>query len=570
TRAFEGGTMSRRNTFLRSIRGGAAAALLLLPAAAAPAGAAAPETKRQSAPVAAQPEGRPAAEVLPAWIDFAAERAEPVSVSWNPRTGTPQSLFGRLAEAAPGEAPEASARRFLAENARLFRLPPALQGLALASDIESPMGRHLTFRQAYRGVHVFGAEVKVHFNGAGEIVALNNTSVPDIALATVRPALRARQAVRIALGAVPAAEEPEEAETPSAQLVVHAEGEAPVLAWEVTIATGGPTWRVFVDAESGDLLTAPEDINRYANGTGRVFNVNAVVATHDNTLRDQNDAASAVPGSAYSIVPLQGLAGNGLLDGAFASSSRTRKRVSSATNTFVFDRSSDGFSETMGYYYTDYAERYIQSLGFANVNNRQQVFSVNKLRADNSFYSPQTKEITYGLGGVDDAEDAEVIWHEYGHSIQDNQVPGFGSSLEGGSMGEGFGDYWAGSVGAQFSGGFQDTCVAEWDATSYSSSNPPCLRRLDSTKHYPESVVGQVHADGEIWSAALWQIRGAIGAAKADKVVLQAHFLLTANASFNQGANALVTAAINLGYTTKEVSAIRTILQNRGFTVTVP
>jgi hypothetical protein len=322
-----------------------------------------------------------------------------------------------------------------------------------------------------------------------------------------------------------------------------------------------------VDAESGELLTDPEDINRYAD-TGQVFRVSAVVATHDNTLRDQDDAASAVPASAYSIVALQGLAGNGFLDGAFASSSRTKKRAFASTNDFLFDRSSDGFSETMGYYFIDYAQRYIQSLGFANVDNRQQVFSVNRLKVDNSFYSPQSKEITYGVGGVDDAEDAEVIWHEYGHSIQDNQVPGFGSTLEAGSMGEGFGDYWAGSVGAQLSGGFQDECVADWDATSYSSTTPPCLRRLDSTKHYPQDVSGEVHADGEMWSAALWQIRGSIGATQADKAILQAHFLLTPGASFNVGANALVTAAINLGYSRHDVDIIRSVLRDRGFTVT--
>jgi hypothetical protein len=235
----------------------------------------------------------------------------------------------------------------------------------------------------------------------------------------------------------------------------------------------------------------------------------------------------------------------------------------------VFDRSNDGFSETMAYYFLDYAQRYIQSLGFSNVNNRQQVFSVDRYKQDNSFYQSSTKTITYGTGGVDDAEDAEVIWHEYGHSILDNQRPGYGTSLEADSIGEGFGDYWAGSLGAQLSGGFQDLCIADWDATSYSSTTPPCLRRLDGTKHYPEDIVGRVHDDGEIWSAALWQIRGAISAAKADTVILQHHFLLTADTSFNQAANALVTAAINLRFNKPDVNAIRTILQNRGFTVTV-
>ncbi|MBH0195806.1 MAG: hypothetical protein HP494_09480 [Nitrospira sp.] len=142
-------------------------------------------------------------------------------------------------------------------------------------------------------------------------------------------------------------------------------------------------------------------------------------------------------------------------------------------------------------------------------------------------------------------------------------------SLEADSIGEGFGDYLAGSLGAQFSGGFQDVCIAEWDATSYSSTIPPCLRRLDGTKHYPEAIVGEVHDDGEIWSAALWQIRTAIGATKADRMILQHHFLLTSDTTFNQAANALVTAAINLKYHQSDLNAIRTILQNRGFTVTM-
>jgi Zn-dependent metalloprotease len=493
---------------------------------------------------------------------------EPIAVSWDPRTGTPQSLFGRLSEAAPGEGDAAAARRFVAENFGLFRLSPELSELALTSVFESPMGSHVTLRQLYRGIPVSGAEVKVHFNRAGEIVAINNTSVPDVSLREIRPSVRALEAVRVLRNAVPDSEGPEDLAL-SWGLVIDVGGEAPALAWEVTLSSGGPTWHAFIDASAGDFLSGPEDINRYVDGTGQVFRVNAVVATHDNTLTDQDDAASAVPSSAYSIVTLRGLDGGGLLDGTYVSSSRTKKRASSPTNTFVYDRSDDGFSETMGYYYIDYAERYIQSLGFANVNNRQQVFGVNRLKVDNSFYSPQKKDITFGIGGVDDAEDADVILHEYGHSIQDNQVPGFGSSHEAGSMGEGFGDYWAGTVGAQFSGGFQDECLAEWDATSYSATVPPCLRRLDGTKHYPQDLDGEVHDDGEIWSAALWQIRAAVGAARADKVILQAHFLLSPTATFNQGANAIVTAAKNLGFTNAQVNSIRTILRNRGFTVTI-
>src|SRR4029077_1855160 len=104
--------------------------------------------------------------------------------------------------------------------------------------------------------------------------------------------------------------------------------------------------------------------------------------------------------------------------------------------------------------------------------------------------------------------------------------------------------------------------------TSYAAGVPHCLRRLDSTKHYPADKDNEVHDDGEMWSATLFQIRTAFGAARADRLILQAHFLLSTRANFSDGSNALVTAAINLGFTAAEVTSPRTILSNRGFTVT--
>jgi Zn-dependent metalloprotease len=411
---------------------------------------------------------------------------------------------------------------------------------------------------------VYGAQVGIHFDSAGNIITVNNTYEPDVKVDTTQPRLSRSNATAHALSIT---KESANGTTTSDLIIVPLEDSTFALAWRIVVPTNGPTWEVLIDAGDGKALTQPRDTNRYVNGTGQVFRINAIVATHNNSLRDDNDSAAAVPASAYSLVTLLGLDNSGNLDGVYASSSKTKKRAFSAGNSFIFDRSNDGFSETMGYYYIDYAERYIQSLGFTNVNNRQQVFAVNKLKIDNSFYDPHSQEISLGLGGVDDAEDADVIVHEYGHSIQDNQVPGFGTSLEAGSMGEGFGDYWAGTIGAQFSGGFQDLCLAEWDATAYSSTNPPCLRRLDGTKHYPEDLSGEVHNDGEIWSASLWQIREAIGATNADRTILAAHFLLSPSASFNEGANALVIAAQNLGLGNRQLNQIKDILSARGFDI---
>ena len=171
----------------------------------------------------------------------------------------------------------------------------------------------------------------------------------------------------------------------------------------------------------------------------------------------------------------------------------------------------------MGYYWVTQAQRYIQSLGFGStlpaVNKRQQLLRINQFGGDNSFYREGTGKltITFGKGGVDDAEDAEVIVHEYGHSVQDNQVPGFGTTPDAGAIGEAFGDYLAVTVSEHFAPTPDEPCVADWDSTSYTSTVPHCLRRVDGNKHYPEDLVGEVHADGEIWSRALWDIHQVAG-----------------------------------------------------------
>lgn len=521
-----------------------------------------PDTPAQQVPTQPDAEGAPLAAVLPHWDALRARSSGEPAVRWGAR-GTPVSIYGVLS--APVTAVTAQdARAFVADHAPLLQLD-RVDDLAERATTESPLGTHVTFAQTYEGVPVWGAEVKVHFNRAGNIIALTNTTVPGVGVDTL-PRISGARALAAAMAEAPALDDADPPEPP--ELVIYTGAGAPALAYRAVVPTRGPTLQVFVDANTGALLGEPTDLNRYVNGTGQVFKDNAVVATQNNNLVDSNDANSAVPASAYSTVTLQGLNGNNRLDGQFASGSASKKRAAGTNNSFIFQRSNNGFSETMAYFHIDFAQRYIQSLGFTNVNNRQQVFSIDRLKDDNSFYSPSNRRITYGTGGVDDSEDGEVIVHEYGHSVQDNQVPGFGATEEGGAMGEGFGDYLGATVNASLAGTFQLVCIAEWDATSYAAGVPHCLRRLDSTKHFPQDADGEVHDDGEMWSASLFQIRQSLGVARADKLIIQAHFLLSANANFKDGSNALVTAAINLGFTAAEVNNVRTILRNRGFTVT--
>ena len=171
-------------------------------------------------------------------------------------------------------------------------------------------------------------------------------------------------------------------------------------------------------------------------------------------------------------------------------------------------------------------------------------------------------------GGVDDAEDAEVIVHEYGHAVQDAQVPGFGSSLEAGSIGEAFGDYLAVTVGlheAKVNGWpvrADPTCVADWDSVSYTLA-PHCLRTLSENKHYPEDLQGEVHADGEIWSQALWTIRESLGTTVADRIIVNAQFGFAPDTSFAAAANTTVATAQQM-YGAGKAKAVRAAFAARG------
>ena len=159
-----------------------------------------------------------------------------------------------------------------------------------------------------------------------------------------------------------------------------------------------------------------------------------------------------------------------------------------------------------------------------------------------------------------------MILHEYGHAIHDSQVESFGTSVEAGSIGEGFGDYFAVTVSDVVAPTSDPACVADWDAVSYTSTTPHCLRRVDQNLHYPEDLNGRVHHDGQIWSRALWDIRNALGNVVADTIILKAQFDFAPDTSMPAAAQATVDTAEALyghatALTVKQVFVDRGILE---------
>lgn len=512
-------------------------------------------------------ERTPDSEMKKLWEKFTTtpERSqEKIAVHWNSCTGTPEAIFGKLTT--PSEdAPEKSARRFLLENRQLFKFSDDLKDLTLLPKTEIPGGSYFVFEQTYKDINerfipiAYGGQVVVHFNQQAEIIAINNTYVPNINANSLALQISQEEAMKFVKTTLKLDNDPFKTE-----LAIYPYDKSAGLVWHFIIPTTSKTLEIFIDTQKLQIKLKARDINRYfIEGRGQIFIVNPIVAT---TLRSMRS-------NPYDEIPLKGLVGNGFLDGQYASSNQTPNRISSSDNSFLYKSGEEGFTETMVYYYIDYTQRYIQeTLGFNNVNNRITAYNVKYTGNSTSSYDPDTKILSFSSLGKPDAEDAEIIVHEYGHAILDDLVPGFGLTGESAAINEGFSDYLAASINSNFSNGFNDECIAELEGGSDSDcmGNRSCLRKLNTTKIFPRDYVNRSHCDSEIWSGALWEIWKLVGRVDADKIIIKSHFFTnTPNPKFNLGADAIIAAATNLrdsGKINREtnIDEIKRILTRRG------
>ncbi|MFC0622905.1 M36 family metallopeptidase [Kribbella deserti] len=427
------------------------------------------------------------------------------------------------------------------------------QALELIRTKTSLLGKHYWYQQTYNGLPVIGGYLARHVDKAGKVTSIKDgrDAIPSNLSTTAKvPAATATKTANAAVAARAARSRGNggknatlvpTATNGTAQLAVVG-GKDARLVWNVTSRSVEGVTRTLVDAKSGATVES-KVITRNADGRGVVFDPNPVVSERNGKLQDADDASTDELFPAHKAVILRNLDGNGKLEGKYVRIVAAEGGVAqSANHRFLYERDDDRFEQVMAYYHVNQTQEYIHKLGFTEVNNASQDFEINTFTGDNSFYDPSTDTITMGSGGVDDAEDAEVIWHEYGHAIQDDIVPGYGESLQAGAMGEGFGDYWAVTMSVPVSRGFDLPCVMDWDATSYTTEEPHCLRRTDTGKTM-DDLVGQVHADGEIWSHALWDIHGALGRDKANKVILQGTFFYAPDTSMADAARVTVQSA---------------------------
>ncbi len=473
--------------------------------------------------------------------------------------------------------PAQIARDLLAEYGSALGLDALPGRLALRREFDSVLGHHVRFVQTLGGVRVLGSEVSAHVGADGRPLLVRADVHPLRGLAddpaAVVPQLGPDAARAAAAAFVRDDDEDDDADTLRAdvrepELVIVPDGRDAALAWSVVVRTDDESLRVLVDARDGSVLRA-DDGRVGVDGRGTVFQPNPVHSRGDGSLRDQNDQESPAVAAARVDVTLARLDGTGFLRGQWADLTRSPVSTFQANLDWSYlTRTHQAFEQVMCYYHIDRVQDRLQTLGITNVNANAQHVNAHARTDDQSNYDIFDDILEFGDGGVDDAEDGDVVVHEYGHALQFDQVEDFGATGEGGAMGEGFADFLA-VVMHESGRPTWDVLFASWDATALTSRSPPYLRRVDRDKRYPDDYVREVHDDGEIWSRFLYDLRLLIGADDALRVVVASHFLLGPNARFREGVDALLVANVQLREGRDDAS-IRALLDARGLPYTLP
>ncbi len=518
---------------------------------------------------------------------FGITAAEPTFARGDARigaeTGAARALYNVHYPVRAAE-PEAMARQFLGENrTRLGLQDPGLGDLSRRATRRGLSHTVVRFEQRHQGLPVLAPDLAVSIDGSRRVTYVTSGYRPGIALASVDPVLAADDARAAALAWIGA----EGALAHEAvRLAVLPEGKTARLVWQVTLVPAvRPTgdWEVLVDAESGEVVRSA-DRAHYVNGTGFTFDpdpLSAAHATYGATgYSDASDAASTQLNAARASRTLPDLTdlGGGVykLQGPWAeivdAESPFKGLFTQAGTTFNFDRAADGFEAVNAYFHIDQYMRYINvTLGMALMPYQYATgvrFDPSGLSGtDNSHYVTSTGLLAFGEGGVDDAEDADVVIHELGHGLHDWLTVGGLSQVNG--LSEGFGDYVAQSYSRSLGQWASNETPYQWTFNWDGHNEFWAGRITNSTALYPGGLTGQIHTDGQIWATCLMRIWNEVGRNRTDAAVFEGISMTNSGSSQNDAAQAVLQAAIAMGYTNSEINSFVTHFQATGYTVSI-
>jgi hypothetical protein len=283
------------------------------------------------------------------------------------------------------------------------------------------------------------------------------------------------------------------------------------LVWQVEVSVAEPigAWRFFIDAHDGTLLHHNKTL---WTARGNIYPTNPDV-------------------SEVEEVDIAGITGSSLL-GEYAQvrscidwdpdetqcTGKTTLAAADGNGDFLYDPAAtsldDPFAEVQMYYHLDLISRWFQDRfnfrHYFGVIQGESIEGIVNFEYNNAFWGDidgdGIGEVSFGqTASYDFAYDADVIYHEFGHSVFGRIVnPGFiGADAYGvewatGALNEGTADFFA----LVLTG---DPLLGEYAAGGLVTGTT-FIRDLEDDRHCPTDLYGESHRDGEVWGALGWNM----------------------------------------------------------------
>jgi len=495
-------------------------------------------------------------------------------------TGQPISLYRVNYAVNPGS-PEAMALEYLNANADQLHLEFGSDDLRHYGTWSHPAGDTVRFRQHVGDVPVYGPDIAVTINRNSVVRYVVNGYQPNLDPASLNASLSPEVAQSAALAALGSPSATSFLET---DLVVYP-GDPARLTWRTrAVPSADPVgdWEILTDAATGEIFKLVDRAS-YVDGNGNVFLPDplssAGVDYNDPGYTDGGDANTPQLDSELFNSILLDITQAGatfMLVGPYAEIVDTESpfngTYAQSSSSWEFNRQDDAFEAANTYYHIDTIMRHFNIALGVPVEPIQYTggarFDPHGLGgSDNSHYTSSSGVVAFGEGGVDDAEDADVVVHELGHAMHDWVTLGNLSQVNG--LSEGFGDYIAASYSRAFGqwlpGDPQYNWVFDWDGHNPFWGG----RRTDYGAQYPGGLTGQIHTDGQIWSTCNMLVWDAIGRDNIDRAMMTGLGFTGGNTNQEDAAQAALQAAVDLGYDSGDIAAMQSIYQGCGYDVEV-
>jgi zinc metalloprotease ZmpB len=436
--------------------------------------------------------------------------------------------------------------------------------LQLENIRKSPGGSHFTFHQTYFGIRIFNSQVKVNLDKKGNISSIFDNSYPTKSWPFYLQKGKTDFDENSVAGRVLQNYNMDgRLEKPGKIIVLLPNDSIPIAAVRFNWQAGDQSADLEIIADTKGRIIRINDRRSFSRQTGPDSLVSAKVFLPDpltsanvvygNGYRDFNDADIPALNNERMDIQMKVAFSGGVFkleNTYFKMTDIQGPTIDPPVLTspdFEFTRSEGAFEYVNAFYHLNTLLNHIHQLGFTDMTGWQLQVDAHGDIKDNSFFlSSVPPRVIFGDGGVDDAEDADVIVHEYGHGLSYWAAPNTTTGDERLALDEGFGDYLAASYSRSLNE-YNWANVFSWDGHNEFWEG----REANTGKFYPDDLVDDIYRDGEIWSSVLMEIWEELGRDATDQLVLQAAYgfaqnmgmrdaallLLQADEQLNNGAN---------------------------------